>query len=87
MAINIMTSMVLLLNSVLTLSWESITSSLKRNTITPSLVPIGIGGNPKIENTSMDSYANVEFQNILVYDRALTENEVMRNYQADMAKY
>ena len=57
------------------------------NTITPSLVPIGIGGNPKIENTSMDSYANVEFQNVLVYDRALTENEVMRNYQADMAKY
>ena len=57
------------------------------NTITPSLAPIGIGGNPKIENTSMDSYANVEFQNVLVYDRALTENEVMRNYQADMAKY
>jgi hypothetical protein len=57
------------------------------NTITPSLVPIGIGGNPKIENTSMDSYANVEFQNVLIYDRALTENEVMRNYQADMAKY
>ncbi len=57
------------------------------NTITPSLAPIGIGGNPKIENTSMDSYANVEFQNVLIYDRALTENEVMRNYQADMAKY
>ena len=57
------------------------------NTITPSLAPIGIGGNPKIENTSMDSYANVEFQNVLIYDRALTENEVMRNYQTDMAKY
>ena len=32
-------------------------------------------------------YSNVEFQNVLIYDRALTENEVMRNYQADMAKY
>ena len=31
--------------------------------------------------------ANVEFQNILIYDRALTENEVLRNYQADMARY
>ena len=26
------------------------------NTITPSLAPIGIGGNPKIENTSMETY-------------------------------
>lgn len=33
------------------------------------------------------NHANVEFQNVLIYDRALTENEVMRNYQADMAKY
>ena len=33
------------------------------------------------------NYSNVEFQNVLIYDRALTENEVMRNYQADMAKY
>lgn len=32
-------------------------------------------------------YSNVEFQNVLIYDRALTENEVMRNYQADMARY
>ena len=31
--------------------------------------------------------ANVEFQNVLIYDRALTENEVLRNYQADMARY
>lgn len=31
--------------------------------------------------------ANVEFQNILIYDRALTDNEVLRNYQADMARY
>ena len=31
--------------------------------------------------------ANVEFQNVLIYDRALTDNEVMRNYQADLARY
>ncbi len=31
--------------------------------------------------------ANVEFQNVLIYDRALTENEVTRNYQADLARY
>ena len=31
--------------------------------------------------------SNVEFQNILIYDRALTDNEVLRNYQADMARY
>ena len=32
-------------------------------------------------------FANVEFQNVLIYDRALTENEVLRNYQADLARY
>jgi len=31
--------------------------------------------------------ANVEFQNVLIYDRALTENEVLRNYQVDLARY
>lgn len=31
--------------------------------------------------------ANVEFQNVLIYDRALTENEILRNYQADIARY
>lgn len=52
---------------------------------TASRAPFGLGGNPDL--TSMENYANVEFQNVLIYDRALTENEVMRNYQADMAKY
>ena len=32
-------------------------------------------------------YSNVEFQNVLIYDRALTENEVLRNYQADLTRY
>ena len=54
--------------------------------INPSNAPIGLGGNPKIVS-GMDCYANVEFQNVLIYDRALSENEVQRNYQADMARY
>lgn len=33
------------------------------------------------------NYSNVEFQNVLIYDRALTENEVLRNYQADLSRY
>lgn len=55
--------------------------------VKPSPVPISLGGNAKVANTSMDNYANVEFQNVLIYDRALTEKEVLRNYQADMARY
>ena len=31
--------------------------------------------------------SNVEFQNILIYDRALSDNEIQRNYQADTARY
>ncbi len=31
--------------------------------------------------------SNIEFQNILLYNRALSENEVKRNYQADMSRY
>lgn len=53
--------------------------------IKSTIVPLAIGGNPNA--SGMDSYANVEFQNVLIYDRALTENEVLRNYQADMARY
>jgi hypothetical protein len=36
---------------------------------------------------NLADYANVEFQNVLIYNRALSNNEVMRNYQADMARY
>ena len=50
-----------------------------------SEAPFAIGGNPN--TTAMGSYNNVEFQNVLIYDRALSENEVMRNYQADLARY
>lgn len=53
--------------------------------LNPAVVPFAIGGNPN--TTGMDRYANVEFQNVLIYNRALSENEVARNYQADMARY
>ena len=53
--------------------------------LNPAVVPFAIGGNPN--TTGMDRYANVEFQNVLIYNRALTENEVKRNYQADLARY
>ena len=48
-------------------------------------VPFTLGGNPN--TTGGASSNNVEFQNVLIYDRALSENEVMRNYQADLARY
>ena len=53
--------------------------------IKSSAVPFALAGNPNA--TKMDNYANVEFQNVLIYNRALSENEVARNYQADMARY
>ena len=53
--------------------------------IRSAIVPFGLGGNPG--PNSIGNYANVEFQNVLIYDRALTDNEVLRNYQADMARY
>lgn len=55
------------------------------DTIKPAPVPITIGANST--PTSMDSYSNVEFQNILIYDRALSSTEIQRNYQADLARY
>lgn len=51
----------------------------------PSSVPIAIGGNPSDGGVSI--YANVEFQNVLIYDRALTETEILRNYQTDISRY
>lgn len=57
------------------------------NSVASSPAPFTLGGNPKTINTTLDSYGSGEVQNVLIYDRALTENEVMRNYQADMAKY
>jgi len=62
-------------------------SASASGSITPSTAPFGLGGNPAGSPTFMDWYANVEFQNVLIYDRALTENEIQRNYQADIARY
>ena len=53
--------------------------------ITTSRAPFGIGGNPS--QSSMDWYNNVELENVLIYDRALTQEEVARNYQVDLIRY
>lgn len=50
-----------------------------------SPVALGIGGNPG--TNGMGNYANIEVQNVLIYDRALTANEVMQNYLTDQEKY
>ena len=55
--------------------------------INQTTTPFGIGCNPNNKPSRIDWNANVEFQNILIYDRALTENEIKRNYQADIARY
>lgn len=57
--------------------------------IIPARVPFGIGCNPNKQNDNIvcGTYANAEFEKVLIYDRALTENEVMRNYEADKARY
>lgn len=44
--------------------------------------PFNIG---KQANSS--DYANVEFQKVLIYNRALTPTEVLRNYETDQARY
>jgi len=64
------------------------TSNANSATIRTSLAPFATGGNPgSTQGYPMNSYVNAEFQNVLIYDRALTENEVMRNYEADIARY
>ena len=50
-----------------------------------SPVALGLGGNPG--PNGMGNYANIEVQNVLIYDRALTANEVMQNYLTDQEKY
>lgn len=52
-----------------------------------SEIPISLGGNPNSDMNYMDSYANIEFENILIYNRALTEYEVIKNYQIDKSRF
>ncbi len=33
------------------------------------------------------TYSNVEIQNVLIYERALSDTEIKRNYQADISRY
>ena len=64
------------------------TQSLNLNTaLSISRAPFGIGGNPRQSIPLMDTYANVEFQNVLIYDRPLTEYEIKRNYELDTLRY
>ena len=61
------------------------TETYTSSTISSSSVPIALGGNPN--TSSMDTFSNIEIQNVLIYDRALTYEEVQRNYQVDMIRY
>ncbi|MBP3920234.1 MAG: LamG domain-containing protein [Bacilli bacterium] len=69
------------LNGVL-LSTTEITPSTY---IKPSTAPFALGGNPYI--SGVNGYANVEFQSVRIYDRALTDEEVAKNYQADIFRF
>lgn len=53
--------------------------------IVPSNIPITLGGNKNINIP--ETYANVEIQNVLIYNRALTQHEIMKNYQTDELRY
>ena len=53
--------------------------------ILSSPVPFGLAANPNL--STAEAFANLEFQNVLIYDRALTDEEVQRNYRADLARY
>ena len=66
---------------------EKISEKSLSGTFLPSQAPIALGGNPKVASNKMDTYANIEIKKLLIYNRALTEEEVKRNYQADMARY
>ncbi len=63
------------------------TVEINSNTpVTTSAIPMGIACIPDISSIA-NNYTNVEFQNILIYDRALSDNEIQRNYQADITRY
>ena len=53
--------------------------------VSPSELSYAIGGNPS--STTMDTYSNVEFQNVLIYERPLSAQEIERNYHADQMRY
>ena len=62
------------------------TTEINGNTpVTPSTTPFCVGCNPN--TTGAGSYSNVEVQNVLIYDRALTSDEILQNYQADQIRY
>lgn len=52
-----------------------------------SPLPISLGGNPSQNANHMDSYSNIELENVLIYNRTLTEYEVLKNYQIDESRF
>lgn len=50
-----------------------------------SSLKMTIGAKPG--STVMERCSNIEYQNILIYDRALTAAEIQRNYQIDLERY
>lgn len=64
---------------------QIITETYETSSLTPSVLPFALGGDPNA--TSMDNYSNVEIQNVLIYDRALAQTEIQRNYQVDTIRY
>lgn len=58
------------------------TSVQNNDTIHASENPLSIGRHPALEN-----YSNIEVQNVLIYNRALSDLEIKRNYEADLARY
>ncbi|MBP3920235.1 MAG: prepilin-type N-terminal cleavage/methylation domain-containing protein [Bacilli bacterium] len=53
--------------------------------ISPSHMAFGIGCNPN--SSSAHYFANAEFQSVRIYNRALTDEEVLNNYQIDNFRY
>lgn len=64
------------------ISTESSTGTYQTSTL-----PITLGGAPNENPAILTDYANVEFQNVLIYNRALSDSEIKRNYNADLARY
>lgn len=51
-----------------------------------SNVPIALAGDPST-NQTMNSYANITVQNVLIYDRSLSDYEVQKNYEIDELRF
>lgn len=66
---------------------ELVSTNARSSTYSSSTLPLTLGGEPNENPTILTNYSNVEFQNVLLYNRALSDLEIKRNYNADMARY